>query len=763
MQYEELPEEYFAPSEPEPVAAYNFLEAWNRGVIPNNKQILQFLQSWESSPILASDSRLSPAGLGLVNDVKELGRLLIRVVKERNNDELLQRFMGHARLAGRVVRRKPTSGTLTLIDDREARRRFRIFGRGDVHIKSEARKSRGMIRSDAQEMMSLGQLVVTSMDFRTLLQQIQSIIKRIVDLKKEDSSNEGMESQQEPVTTTPDVLTDGRPPFDKSGFMKKTVATEAPVAGLQSPSISRPDLEKRLGHAAEQVERWHNPGVDEGATPTVTSVELYPSAPGVWTPSQEATRAAVTRQEHQETYASPTREAQVETNQESIKSPPQTKPPPAQEEKTTSPNDQILNDAKPIFRQLGENEDFRKGIQGIWAILVRWQRKASEVAGAATPTELQYDANFAAAQQDLLSLMERFANGASLDPLLKSIKNMIDESKKDYELADFLGDWRSFLERCIDDPAYLDHDEYYRRGKFLLDRTTEYSDKKYRRLFQDNIEHWNNYMKGLQGDPITKELSRLLTRMVNQDLLGLPEGGAPPARGLLNLASIQTSLIGDLRNVIFPSLLKSLYELPLPHMELEQDGMRMSLDNVVLPAALFAPADLNITTRSALHLTPKKGLFGGRRERRVSGPGEEIGRWRNGSHVSLSGMRGEIKNIHFAMDRKVFPKLRDHGLCDVRLAGSGLNIAFDFLSDISASERRFHIEPAYVRINLDRLIMKFYQVEHDTIFSLLRPYLQYTLKQKLERAICNRIVDTIRQVDYLAYRLTRGIGRSTAA
>lgn len=698
---EEPSPEFFTPAAPEPTPLYRFLEDWNRGIIPSNAAILNFLQTWEASPVLATDSRLSPAGLSLVRDIKELGAVLARVVAERNKDALLQRFVGHLRLAGRIIRTGPRSGRLTLVEDLPHRRRVKMFGRRDVQIRTELQSRRQTVQQDARELWQLAQLMISSADFRGVITSIQKLAWRAVNQCPVAG----------PIAT---ATTQGL------GLSPSTRENKVAVDPSLDP-MSEAKLHADLDRTRRQLDELQQTTRPPSEPTDVPYVEIYeprtrPLSQHTGEPGQQS------QQQQQQQQQAPTgRDASV---------------------------DALLDDVKALFIHIAANSDFRNSLQGIWIIFSRWQHEASQLPGTVLPSDLVYDANFAAAQQDLITLAERFANGASLRPLISSIASFQRETRSDYELNDFFLDWKAFLTACMNDPVYMDHDEFRRRGRFLLDRTNDYAVKKYRPLFQENLESWHTFLQGWQQDKLTNEISRIVSHIVNQDLFG---GASNGGRGLLALGNIQTSLLADLRDVIFPSLLHALYELPIPHLEIEQGSMKVSLDNIVLPAALFAPADLNLQTRSSLHVTPRERFLSGLSRRRP----RATGGWRSGAHLALTGMRGDIPNIQFAIDRQSFPRVRDAGTCDVRLGGRGLTIDVSMTTDINASLRRFHIEPTLVRVRIDKLALRFYEVHNHTLFSMARPYLQYTMKKRIESAICERVVEIVDFVDNLAGRLAK--------
>ena len=89
-----------SPNEPLPVSQplplYAFLEDLRRGFLPNNAQVIQSLQGLQHSALLSPTPGLSDNGRQTIGDLSQLAGLLVRVMKERNGDQLLQRFLYHA-------------------------------------------------------------------------------------------------------------------------------------------------------------------------------------------------------------------------------------------------------------------------------------------------------------------------------------------------------------------------------------------------------------------------------------------------------------------------------------------------------------------------------------------------------------------------------------------------------------------------------------------------------------------------------------------
>ena len=248
----QLPPGYFTPASPEPSAFYNFIEDWNRGVVPSNAKLLKFLDSWQTSPILTPDNRLSNAGRALVSHLRELGAILAKAIRERSHDELIQRFVGHLCLAGRIIKQGQRSGRVTLIEDLPHGRRFRIFGRRDAQIRTELLDRRNHMKKDPQDLLTLGQLMISSPDFCSVIIEMQTLIKRAISLKPRQQRGKDPIAGQ-PVTTP---SAQKAPPFeveDYDAMHRQVYQTREQVSEMRAHVECGVPVTSSIGAAEQRV------------------------------------------------------------------------------------------------------------------------------------------------------------------------------------------------------------------------------------------------------------------------------------------------------------------------------------------------------------------------------------------------------------------------------------------------------------------------------------------------------------------------------
>ncbi len=830
---------FFTPSTPEAFGLYTFIEDWNRGVIPPNASLIAFLEGWSRSSIFGREHELSPSGVSLLHDMRRLIDLLMQVIKERNGDELIQKMIGHLRLASHIVSDSraaarsgtagPRSGVVTLVDDAPHHRRISIFGRRNAQVSDLAaqRQSRGASK-DGKELFSLLQLIVTSSDFRQIVTDVQGIVRRVMVFSHgKATGGQAMARDGRSAAASPHQAQMGDAGREEAGTpaaaKHHTALPNDEDETFGDPTEGNPDviaedlkrLERRISETTEAFRALKSPAarghVRSASIPTVTTTTTTKTTTSTEANAMGETNApldgrATTAAE--EGQAAEIREdGQGRAKGGSARKVVAPARPPGAAAAADGREEQwrqILTDAKVFLDKIARNKEFSLAFRRAWSILSKWNTRIDEtISGVTMSSDVQYDANFAAAQKDVLELMRRFASNVPLEPLIRALKELRARARSDYELADFIHDWAAYMRKCSSSPAYLSDEEYYRRGKFLLDRTVDFADAQYGQLIEGAINSWHAFVDGWNEDLLTAKVGNLISRIVNEDIFASsakappassssPHGeedgrhaGRPSRRGLLNLAAIQSGLVRDLRHVLIPEVLKGLYELPLPHLLIEDGGMKISLDDIVIPASLFAPAHLDVYTKSAISINPRDRLgyarqrrsapaggaaagghhHGGRAEAHNSSTssdesvGSIVGRrarsgeWRSGAHLAMSGMRGDINGVQFALDRTDWPRLRDSGVLDLRLGGKGISIVIDVESEIDPAAGSFHMEPVFVKVTLDRVRLKFHHVLHENLFAIGRAYVQMMIKSRLEDAIRDRIVEAIRQVDAFAKSL----------
>ncbi len=632
----------------EPRPFFSAIENLNRGNVPNNEQLKQWFQYLGRS-LTVPTGQLSPSGKGLVRDLSELVRLLGVFIDEKNSDELIQRFITHARLASKLaLQGLSRSGRITLV--KEPRRQVYLLGSKDVEVQESVRKMRKEALKEVRALYRLIQLMIASPDVRNSVSQIQDMARRILqtNIAKPSEPRVSFKPGQKEQRKT---------------FVKKEGYETERKAGYGDEDLDRriENLRRDIRGTAEDIQEISSAGYVPYSSGSFVNIETQTKESGEWIYKSkgveeeqvketlgirrlateelkipelgtEAERLPIFSTEEEEHEVRKLKEAKEEplySGEQEVSTVEQS----PSSGMSEAEKKRIIEQMRQLFKGISANKELQKSVYEALKYVTTLQTLGVEAVREPTgpiPSELQYEENIKAAQKDLLRLAERFAGGASLQPLLDIVGSLRTSMVTDYELKDFLGDWRSFIRNCLKDAAYLDSEEYKHRAEFLVDRSGTIARDKYSQQFNEANNVLNQFMSGWREDRLTSQIGAVLQRIIREDMLG-GGGTQESAQGLFLFSIMKPDLLHDFRHVILPSLLSNLHEIPLPRIESISDGDRLVLENVVIPAGGFMPIDLNVKQSSALRMNPREKLLG-----RYSGsPREKTIRARSGWHNSM--------------------------------------------------------------------------------------------------------------------------------
>lgn len=785
------------------------------GTIPSNPQLIATIKSWRNSAALSTES-LSPTGARLVQDLKVLADLLVEFLQNRNSDELLQRFLHHVHLAGKLAGVNVTiagwrargkerrrlgkagaflqsggRGKISLWKSQDNRTELFVGGEhsriSGIDQQPEAtrdqsaaatKKQQEKVAKDARALLRIAQQLIVSTDFRDIIVRLQRIGRRIIDLSKESETTENQQQfeseEQSGEAWEKDPETKGQEQYETSFEYSERSEYDQELRKLERDEAeTTTNLYAFRGRATETESHEYQ---QHQKVRTRESVEeMARTEENIPIPSLETARTLPIVEQSREPHSQAPMSPLDTPKKQTAKSAPASKSSTSRETKRR----QILIDLRDIFAQLAGNKQFSRALRDFYTVLLKMRQNVAVVVAPEELTpladELRYDANFRAAQDELLLILERLSGtpGVSLTPLVTNLRKVRQEAQTDYELRDFLGDWRAFLKRCTsatDSQRYLDSDEYMRRGEFLLKRTESYFSPsgQYRSHLDESFTAFNDYINGLKSDKLTRDLGKHVNKLVREDLIGIGRGESLSLRTMLtSSALLRPDLLNDLRYHILPRILQSMQTIPLPRIEVVTGGTVLVLEDLIIPSEALVPLQMEILTSSHVTMNPKSRLFR-RSATPAQPPSSRVEGIQGGVQVKLSSIAGQVRNVRFTMDRhEGWPRFSDQGLADLRIGGRGLSILIDLAthpaSEITGrSDLRSSVFPAaliahHVRVRIDKLSLNLHDSLHDSMYRVFNPIVSSVVKRNMERAIRDQIINVVDSVDGLLDRLSQTV------
>lgn len=179
-------EAFLVPRGREPGDLWAAAEDWVRGGVPDNGAIIDALSALQTRIAAIGRACDAPPSKEAADALARLVGCAQRAVAERNGDGLLQRLVGHVRLAvqnaaagaaQRAVSRVPVPGAPAT-----------LFGRMQWDARREAKEvahETWRILSDAKSLLSVGQLLLTSAPFVASLASLGGLLSRVIEVEHE--------------------------------------------------------------------------------------------------------------------------------------------------------------------------------------------------------------------------------------------------------------------------------------------------------------------------------------------------------------------------------------------------------------------------------------------------------------------------------------------------------------------------------------------------------------------------------------------------
>lgn len=212
--------------------------------------------------------------------------------------------------------------------------------------------------------------------------------------------------------------------------------------------------------------------------------------------------------------------------------------------------------------------------------------------------------------------------------------------------------------------------------------------------------------------------------------LGNDESGMP---------TFKPHLVKDLTEVIIPAFLVNVRYIPIPRIEYTDRQVDVVVENLVVESDNLTPNVLEFSTDNYWRWGRK----------------QIANKHKNKVMLAVSGVQMDLRDVAFYVKRKQgFPSIRDTGVCDIFMGGSGLSfkIAAE-TADPGDRQNFFKITKVDVDIKNVNIVMK--KSNHKLLFAIGKPILLRALRPAIQKAIEKQIKDNAYQLDTILYQVHR--------
>lgn len=330
------------------------------------------------------------------------------------------------------------------------------------------------------------------------------------------------------------------------------------------------------------------------------------------------------------------------------------------------------------------------------------------------------------AEADLRTLIERFANGTSLDDTFESIQAIYAAAERDPELKGWFRNLNAYVRKCLKQQGYImedsakdEWDRLYDQGRYLLkDKYKQHTNKAI-----DNIKFVGGQFDEDRQNKVFAESIRKLFLDLGQDEHGNPQ--------------FKPHLLKDFSEVILPGVFEHIRYVPIPRIEYSDPQFDVVVENLVIESDNLAPNVLEFGSDNYWRWGRKS----------------ITNKNKNKVMLAVSGVQCDLRDVSFYIKRKQgFPSITDKGVFDLFMGGTGFSFKVA-METADPGDKTHFFKIDRVDVDVKNLNIKLKQSKYKMLFTVFKPLLFKVVRPAIQKVLEKQIKDTAHQFDGQMYRI----------
>lgn len=395
--------------------------------------------------------------------------------------------------------------------------------------------------------------------------------------------------------------------------------------------------------------------------------------------------------------------------------------------------DQTIFRLKKMILECQQHEDYSQAVQTLLRLAEQYGKHGREYGQGSADTTKQARSGFAAAEADLRTLIERFANGTSTSDLWESIGQIYKDAEKDPELKDWFKAMDSYIRRCLLEQGYIledastqQWDQLYEKGRYLLR-------EKYRSQTDRVIDEIKFVAEQFDKDAQNKAFAQSVNKLFKD--LGTDADG--------NVV-FKPQLIKDLTEVIIPSVLTNIAYIPIPRIEYSDPQFDAIVENLVLESDNFTPNVFEVASESYFRWGRKK----------IANKHHQT------CEVQVAGIQMDLRDVSFHIKRKRgFPGYTDTGVVDILLPGNGFSFKMK-VATAHKKDRQNFFKVDKVDVDFKGLNFKVKKSNHKLLYALAKPIALRVMRKPIQKAVEKAIKEQCNKLDQQLFAVKQEVDRA---
>jgi len=660
---------------------FGVIQAFRSGRYPDNKQIDETLRyTIENSPV--DVEKLSPEGQKLVSDVRAIIESMRQLVLSKNSNEEFQHFL-HATIKADYQGATPGVAAPVTADD----------AKKDAETAGEAFRT-------------LLKLWLRNGEARKLFRDLGLVGRDIF------ADAASFTAQQ------------ARPDEDKLA----TVDQPAPENEFHDDI---PEPLKKIGEAIEKKDELKQEAINQGQAaanavdPNATAEQNKQNVAGAVNVDQAANKLPEVSPETREkadAQLTKAKETVLEHKDKTVNY--------FKEQFPEQRRDLFIYRLKKVLVECQRHRDYQDAMEFFLTAFENYKGHAEDVHAQVenNASSLRGEGNLQTAERSFRTLIERFANGHSTQPMFDAADQIYVDVKNDGELKSWFTKLGKYIRACLQQPGFVMKDEANTQAREIRDSGKRFfsENSKYRPHFEHFFNEVEAFFKSMGDDPENVEFGRKW-HALGRDLFFNAEGKP----------TFKPELWKDIRDPILPQLVQHIGFVPLPRIEFSDPTVDLVIENLTMDAANLIPNWVEIDGHSHMRLSAYAKL------------GDEH---RHSIKLTLGQIQCDMRDVKFDIRKKKgFPTLKESGTADVLLAGQGLTVTVHL--ETASAPKGSRRPPTHVftvkqvKAKIDKLTFAIRDSKHDLLVKILKPLASSIIKKQICKAAEQGIRDALEKAD----------------
>jgi hypothetical protein len=252
--------------------------------------------------------------------------------------------------------------------------------------------------------------------------------------------------------------------------------------------------------------------------------------------------------------------------------------------------DRFIYRLKKVVVEQQRHDDYQDAVDFFLTLAENYQGHAKNIAGQTEQHAnrgIGSDPHYNSAWTNLRTLLERFANNSSMQPILDSVDQIYSDVKHDDELRSWFSHLDKYVRRVLQEPGFIMKDECDRQGRELRENGKGFFSERYRPHREAFTNSVQDFFKAYADDPLNVQFGQDWKTLLKDLAL---DGD--------NNLTYKPELWQDVRGVILPELLHSIGYVPLPRIEYTDNAIDLVIENLILDAPNLLPNAIEMEVKN---------------------------------------------------------------------------------------------------------------------------------------------------------------------